>query len=129
MPFRKTLTASTTAIALAVAAAPMTLVTTQSAAAQEAQAYSAEELDAFAAALIEVAGVREKYTPLLQSAETEEQQASIVEEANAEMTDVIEGTDGIDIDGYLKIAEAASEDQELNQRIVKRIQGQDENLQ
>ena len=91
MSFQKTLTASTTAIALALAAAPMTALTAQSVAAQEAGDYSAQELDAFTNALLEVASVREKYTPLLQSAETE--------------------------------------DQALNQRIVKRVQAQDKTLQ
>lgn len=129
MSFQKTLTASTTALALALAAAPMTVLTAQSVAAQEAGEYSAQELDAFTNALLEVASVREKYTPLLQSAETEDQQAAIVEEANAEITEVIETTDGMTMDSYLEIAQAASEDQALNQRIIKRVQAQNETLQ
>jgi hypothetical protein len=129
MSFHKTLTASTTAIALALAAAPMTALTAQSVAAQEAGEYSAQELDAFTNALLEVASVRDKYTPLLQSAETEEQKTAIVEEANAEITEVIETTDGMTMDSYLEIAQAASEDEALNQRIVKRVQAQDKTLQ
>lgn len=129
MSFQKTLTASTTAIALALAAAPMTVLTAQSVTAQEAGDYSAQELDAFTNALLEVASVREKYTPLLQSAETEDQQAAIVEEANTEITEVIEATDGLTMDSYLEIAQAASEDQALNQRIVKRVQAKDKALQ
>lgn len=128
MSFRKTLTATTTAIALALASAPMAAFA-QSAAAQETDEYSEQELDVFTSALIEVASVREKYTPLLQSAETEDQQAAIVEEANAEITKVIEDTDGLTMDSYLEIAKAASEDQTLNQRIVQRVQAQDETLQ
>lgn len=129
MSFHKTLTASTTALALAFAAAPMTVLTAQSVAAQEAGEYSAQELDAFTSALLEVASVRDKYTPLLQSAETEEQKTAIVEEANAEITEVIETTDGLTMDSYLEIAQAASEDEALNQRIVKRVQAQDKTLQ
>ena len=129
MSFQKTLTASTTAIALALAAAPMTVFTAQSVAAQEAGEYSEQELDAFTSALLEVASVRDKYTPLLQSAETEEQKTAIVEEANAEITEVIETTDGMTMDSYLEIAQAASEDEALNQRIVKRVQAQDKTLQ
>lgn len=129
MSFHKTLTASTTAIALALAAAPMTVFTAQSVAAQEAGEYSEQELDAFTSALLEVASVRDKYTPLLQSAETEEQKTAIVEEANAEITEVIETTDGMTMDSYLEIAQAASEDEALNQRIVKRVQAQDKTLQ
>lgn len=129
MTARTTLKATTTAIALAFAAAPMAMVTAQSAAAQSAESYSAEELDIFTNALLEVAEVRQKYTPLLQSAETEDQQAAIVEEANAEITQVIEETDGITLDRYTEISQAASEDQGLNQRIVKRVQDTDSQTQ
>lgn len=129
MTAKTTLKATTTAIALAFAATPMAMVTAQSAAAQSAESYSAEELDIFTTALLEVAEVREKYTPVLQSAETEDQQAAIVEEANAEITQVIEETDGITLDRYTEISQAASEDQGLNQRIVKRIQDTDSETQ
>ena len=107
----------------------MTSFTVQSVAAQEVPDYSADQLDAFTAALFEVAGVRDKYTPLLQSAETEEQQAAIVAEANAEMTEVIERTDGMTMESYLEIAQAASEDPALNQRILDRVEAQGQTLQ
>jgi predicted lipoprotein with Yx(FWY)xxD motif len=129
MTARTTLKATTTAIALAFAAAPMAMVTAQTAAAQSAESYSAEELDIFSNALLGVAEVREKYTPLLQSAKTEDQQAAIVEEANAEIKQVIEDTDGITLDRYIEISQAASEDQGLNQRIVKRVQNTDSETQ
>lgn len=129
MPIRTTLKATTTAFALAVAAAPVTVLTAQSAAAQEAASYSAEELDIFAEALLQVAHVRQKYTAMMQSAETGDQQAAIVEEANAEITRVIEDTDGITIDRYTEIAQAANEDQGLNQRIIKRVQSMNDESQ
>lgn len=121
-----TLKATTTAIALALATAPMVTVTAQSAAAQSESSYSSEELDIFTNALLEVAEVRQKYTPQLQSAENEDEEMAIVEEANAEIMQVIEDTDGISIDRYTEIAQAASEDQELNQRIIKRVQSAEE---
>lgn len=108
MPFRSTFRATTTAVTLALVAAPVALLTPHIAAAQETESYSAEELDAFTSALIGVAGVREKYTPVLQSAESEDQQAAVVEEANAEIVDVIERTAGMTMDRYLEIAQAAS---------------------
>ena len=49
-----------------------------------------------------------------------------MEEANAEIMQVIEDTDGITLDRYTEIAQAASEDQELNQRIIKRVQSMQE---
>lgn len=127
MLINTTLKATTTAIALALASAPMVAMTAQSAAAQNEGSYSSEELDIFTTALLEVADVREKYTPKLQEAESEEKQASIVQEANDEIMRVIEDTDGITLDRYTEIAQAASEDQGLNRRIIKRVQSmQDE---
>jgi|AntRauTorcE11898_2_1112593.scaffolds.fasta_scaffold07565_3 hypothetical protein len=117
-----TLKATTTAIALALATAPMVTVTAQSAAAQSESGYSSEELDIFTNALLEVAEVRQKFTPQLQSAETEDEEMAIVQEANDEIMQVIEDTDGMTVDRYTEIAQAASEDQELNQRIIKRVQ-------
>jgi len=125
MLIQTTLKATTTAIALALATAPMVTLTAQGAAAQSAESYSSEELDIFTDALLEVAQVRQKFTPQLQSAETEDEEAAIVEEANAEIMQVIEDTDGISVDRYTEIAQAASEDQELNQRIIKRVQSAD----
>lgn len=126
---RTTITATAaTAIALAFAAAPLAAITAQPATAQESEQataeYSGQDLDAFTAALMEVSSVREKYNPMLQSAESEEQQEAIVEEANAEMTAAIEGTEGMTLDSYLEIAQAASQDEALNQRIVDRLRAQ-----
>jgi translation initiation factor 6 (eIF-6) len=129
MPDRRIFKATATAIALAFAAAPMTALTAQSAVAQQQAEYSSAELDIFAGALLQVAEVRQKYTALLQNAETEDQQAAIVEEANSEITRVIEDTDGIGIDRYTEIAEAANQDQGLNQRIVRRIQSMNDESQ
>ena len=123
---KTTLKATTTAIALALATAPMVTVMAQSAAAQSESSYSSEELDIFTNALLEVAEVRQKFTPRLQSAESEDEEMAIVQEANDEIMQVIEDTDGMTIDRYTEIAQAASEDQELNQRIIKRVQSMEE---
>ncbi|WP_104018692.1 DUF4168 domain-containing protein [Roseovarius nitratireducens] len=129
MPTRTIFKATTTAIALAFAAAPVTVVTTQTAAAQQDASYSAEELDIFTEALLGVADVRQKYSTLVQSAETEEQQAAIVEEANTEIMQVIEDTEGLTLDRYTEIAVAANNDQTLNQRIIKRVQAMNDQNQ
>ena len=117
-----TLKATTTAIALALATAPMITLTARSAAAQDSESYSSEELDIFTDTLLEVAEVREKYTPELQGAENQEEEAAIVEEANQEIMQVIEDTDGMSVDRYTEIAQAANENEELNQRIIERVQ-------
>ncbi|RXV63334.1 hypothetical protein C6W92_09655 [Roseovarius sp. A46] len=129
MPTRTIFKATTTAIALAFAAAPVTVVTTQTAAAQQDASYSTEELDIFTEALLQVADVRQRYSTLVQSAETEEQQAAIVEEANTEIMQVIEDTEGLTLDRYTEIAVAANNDQTLNQRIIKRVQAMNDQNQ
>lgn len=126
---KTTLKATTTAIALALATAPVIPLTAQTAAAQSSEIYSSEELDMFTDALLEVAKVRETYTSRLQGAEDQEEEASIVEEANAEILQVIEETDGITLDRYTEIAQAANEDQELNQRIIERVQSMSDDTQ
>jgi len=123
MPFRRILAATTTAMTLALTVAPVTALTVQSATAQEVAAeYSGEKLDAFTVALLQVVDLREKYTPVLQSAESEDEQKSILEKANAEIIGAIEGTDGITVREYQEIAEAAAQDQDLSTRITGRIE-------
>lgn len=132
MPFRSTLTAATTAAALALTTAPVAIMTTQGAAAQETQdaqetqEYSAEQIDVFTGTLLDVADVRNKYTPALQSAENKDQQEAIIEEANAEIKAVIEAAEGLSMDQYIEIAQAASEDEALNARIVERVKKLDQ---
>jgi hypothetical protein len=123
MPLKKTLTATTMALTLAMTGASVTALTAKSATAQEAEsAYTGEQLDAFTVAYLQVVDLREKYTPVLQAAETQEQQQAIIDEANAEMMEAIEGTEGMTLDSYEAIAKAAAEDAELNQRIMARIE-------
>lgn len=122
MPFKKTVKATSTALAIALAAAPMATLVAQGASAQDAQEYSGEKLDAFTVALLEVVDVRQKYNPMLQSAESEEQQQTIIEEANNEIIGVIESAEGVSVDEYMQISEAAGQDQALNARIMKRVE-------
>jgi len=123
MPFTRTLAATSTALALAMTAAPMTVMSTQNAAAQEAAGgYSGAQLDAFTVALLQVFDLRKKYTPALQSAESEDQQQEILDKATAEIAGAIEDTDGITLETYQEIAEAATQDQDLEMQIKSRVE-------
>lgn len=124
MPLRKTLTATTMAFGLAV-----TALSAQSAAAQSAADYSGEQIEAFTVAYLEVMDLREQYVPQLEAAESEDEQSAIIEEANAEIVDAIEGTDGLTLEDYEAIAEAAAEDQDLQARIVTRMEEMDQGAQ
>ncbi|SFA86835.1 protein of unknown function [Poseidonocella pacifica] len=88
----------------------------------EVAEYSGEEIDAFAEAVIDVSEIRDQYAPQMQKAQNEQDQKAIVEEANAEMKAAIEAVDGISLDKYMAINRAATTDQDLNRKIVRRIQ-------
>mgnify|MGYP006273177463 FL=1 len=122
MPLRKTLTATTLAFGLAVTAGAMTALSAQSAAAQSAADYSGDQIEAFTMAYLEVMDLREQYVPQLEAAGSEDEQRALIEEANAEIVEAIEGTEGLTLEDYEAIAQAASEDQELQTRIVTRLE-------
>lgn len=123
--FKATARATTAAIALALAGAPMTMFVAQTAQAQATQEFSGEQIDAFAVALLEVSKVRDRYNAVLQRAETEDQQRAVIDEANTEILGAIENTEGVTVEEYRSIAEAAQQDQELNDRIMDRVRSLD----
>lgn len=122
MPFRKVLTATTMSLGLALTAASVAGLSAQNATAQQAADFSSQKLDAFTVAYLQVIDLREQYAPVLQAAETEEQQQAIIEEANGEMIDAIEGTEGMTLEDYESIAQAATEDEALSARIMARVE-------
>lgn len=122
MPLGKALKTTTLAFGLAMTAASVTALSVQSVAAQEAADYSGEQLDAFTVAYLQVIDLREQYAPVLEAAETEEQQQEIIDEANVEILDAIENTDGMSVEEYEAIAQDAAEDQDLSERIMARVE-------
>lgn len=122
MTFTKLVAAATSSVALALAAAPALVVTTQTATAQTEDGFSADQLDAFVAAFLEVGEVRTDYTERLQQAEDEAAQESLVAEGNAAIVEAIESVDGMDVELYTAIIEQAGADTELNERITSRLQ-------
>lgn len=122
MTYKTILGAVTSSLALALAAAPALVVTAQPAAAQTQGDYSAEQLDAFIAAFLEVSEVRTSYNEQLQQAEDEAAQETLMEEGNAAITEAIETVDGMDVELYSAIIEQAGADETLNERITRRLQ-------
>jgi hypothetical protein len=109
-------------LGLALTAASVAGLSAQNATAQQAADFSSQKLDAFTVAYLQVIDLREQYAPVLQAAETEEQQQAIIEEANGEMIDAIEGTEGMTLEDYESIAQAATEDEALSARIMARVE-------
>ena len=80
-------------------------------------AVSDAKIHAFLTAAMSVSKVIEQWTPRIEGAESQEAADNLIAQANAELTAVIEGTDGISPDEYKEITEAARTDPVLSARI------------
>jgi hypothetical protein len=119
----KTLTALAfgSAIALGTAAPVMA----QDAPAQEidgaALIATDTKLDAFITAALAVNAVRQEYIGQLEGVEDEARAQELIEAANVEIVQAVENADGITLDEYVAMGEAASNDQELKAQIDTRF--------
>ena len=68
-------------------------------------------------AALAVDGLIREWNPRIQAAENEEQAAQLREEANAALLETISETDGITIEKYQEIGQAAQGDPQLAARI------------
>lgn len=92
--------------------------------------FTDEKLESFLDAALEVQNLSESVTPRVQAAESEAEQKTLIEEANAEIRGAVEDVDGMTVEEYVAIGEAAQSDPKLAQRITiiaqQRVQGQSE---
>ena len=84
------------------------------------------KLEAFVTALLGVEEVRQDYTPQIEAATTEEEQAELVNAANAEIIAKIEAVPDLTVDEYVTIAQVAQQDQALGERIAMIVEAQTE---
>lgn len=125
MTLTRILSVAAAGAALAFAPVAMTSVAAQEAAQEsQSEAVPGELLDAFVLAAIDVAEVQQTYAASYESAEDDDARQGIVEEAQNAMITAVEDADGITVEEYLRINDAAQTDQELNQRIQARLQDQ-----
>ena len=82
------------------------------------------KLEAFVTALLGVEEVRQDYTPQIEAATTEEEQAQLVNAANAEIIAKIEAVPDLTVDEYVTIAQVAQQDQALGERIAMMVEAQ-----
>jgi Domain of unknown function (DUF4168) len=107
-PVRKVLTAGALALALAAS---------NSAWAQAQTEFSDQQLESFVVAAVAVDELIREWNPRIQAAENEEQATQLREEANAALLETISETDGITIEKYQEIGQAAQSDPELAAKI------------
>lgn len=86
-----------------------------------AQDFSDNTLRSFAVAFLEVDQINRTYTPQLEQAESPEQQQEIQQQASAEMVEAVEGSDGISVQEYTSIMQAAQANPELAQKLTEYI--------
>ncbi|HKK37012.1 MAG TPA: DUF4168 domain-containing protein [Paracoccaceae bacterium] len=84
--------------------------------AEDAPGYDAEQVESFAMALVEVRRIGEEARPEFEAAETESDRTEIRQTATERMVAAVRA-EGLDIETYNSIAEAANENPELAARI------------
>ncbi|WP_226622951.1 DUF4168 domain-containing protein [Alloyangia pacifica] len=128
MNLKSTLLKST--VIAALVAAPMAPVMAQTATPEapvEAPAapsleFSEEQLSAFVDAASQVQAVQQDYMTQIDAEEEPEGKQALVEQAQAEMADAVNETEGMDVNTYNQIGQAAQADPELNERILAMLQ-------
>ena len=80
-------------------------------------AFNDQKLEAFVVAVVKVDQLIDSWAPKIRSAENDEQAQAMNQQANAELRQAIEQTDGITIDEYKAISDAMREDGSLMTRI------------
>jgi hypothetical protein len=92
-------------------------------AAQAAPEVTDDLLTAFVTAAVEVAVVAETYGARIEGADEADRDA-LAQEAQVEMLWAVENTEGISVEQYVAIAEAAQRDDALNLRILDEYRSQ-----
>ena len=80
------------------------------------------KLEAFVTALLGVEEVRQDFTPQIEATTSEEAQAELVTQANAEIIAKIDAVPDLTVDEYVTIAQVAQQDQALGERIATMVE-------
>ena len=120
MTFRNKIAPLMTAVALAVAT-PL--------AAQQVQpsdidvtTLTDDKVNAFVEALIAVEAVRADYLPQIQEQSDEAKQKELIQQANTEALDAVGEVENMTAGDYLAIGQAAQSSEDLNARIMARLE-------
>lgn len=115
---------NTVAVTFATLALSVTPALVAPAMAQESQPATEvpdTELDAFVVAYKDVVAIEQSYSDEFEAAASEEEQQSIVNQAQIEMTQAIEDAPNIGVDRYVEILQMAQTDPELQQELGSRL--------
>lgn len=122
MTFKTNLAAILSAAVLAFAAPVVAQESQESQPAQiAAEDVTDAQVEAFVDAILAVEQVRDEYGEPIQAAEDEEEQQELVEEANEAAFAAVDAVENMDVDTYVAIANAAGDNEDLNQRVMARL--------
>jgi hypothetical protein len=79
--------------------------------------YEQAKLESFVTAALKVNELIEQWTPRIQGAQDETEASTLRDQANSELVAAIESADGITVDEYRQISQAAQADPQLMARI------------
>jgi hypothetical protein len=100
-----------------VAIVALSLALSAAGAAQAQQQYEQEKLESFVVAALAVNELVEQWTPRIQGAQDETEAAQLRDQANSELLNAINSANGITVDEYREISQAAQADPALMARI------------
>jgi hypothetical protein len=109
---------------LSAAALALALAASGPAWAQTPAEFSDEQLESFVVAAVAVDQLIRQWNPRIQGAENAEQAAQLREQANAELVETITRTEGMTVEQYQAIGQAAQSDPDLAARINEIYQEQ-----
>ncbi|WP_335949518.1 DUF4168 domain-containing protein [Salipiger bermudensis] len=84
--------------------------------------FSEDELTSFVDAAMEVQAVQQDYMAQIEAAPEDAERQALVQEAQQEMANAVEETEGMDVQTYNEIGQAAQSNPELNERILAMLQ-------
>ena len=84
--------------------------------------FSEEQLTSFVDAAMEVQTLQQDYSQRIAAEENPEEKQALVSEAQTEMATAVDETEGMDINTYNAIGNAARQNPELNDRIMAMVQ-------
>jgi len=115
-------TVAVTVATLTLSVAPALVAPAMAQEAQTATEVSETELDAFVVAYKDVVAIEQSYSDEFESAGSEEEQRSIVKQAQIEMTQAIEDAPDIGVNRYVEILQMAQTDPDLQQELGSRLE-------
>ena len=124
MTFIRTLAASAAAGALVLAPVAPALAEEAETTPEMERDVSDALLDSFITAALSVSEIAEDYQGRMQSADGDAARQELATEARTAMIAAVEETDGITVEEYLEISEAARVDEDLGQRLQDRFAAQ-----